>query len=154
MSKTGKIVAVGTVIAGIFGLIWAGTALTKMKKNKGPASFSLKANNLPAGAIGWDCSFQDTVTGDWFAPTNGWVPGDPIPDNDIICFAPSESAQFSIPVSTGILSIFAPGGSGAQDGSAITLPPILASYKITVSVVDGGSYIFDFNIGNMEIKEN
>jgi len=143
MSKAGKIVAVGTVISGIFGLIWAVTEFSKMKK--GPASFSLKAVNLPAGAIGWDCSFQDSVTGEWYAPTNGWVPGDPIPAGDIICFSPLDSAQFSVPVSTGILSIFAPGGSGAQGGSEITLPPVLASYKITISVVNGGTYTFDFD---------
>ena len=147
MSNTGKIVAVGTVIAGIFGLIFVGIEMNKTKKTQGPASFSLKAVNLPAGAIGWDCSFQDTVTGDWFAPTNGWVIGDPITDSDIICFNPSASALFSVPVSSGILSIFAPGGSGAQSGSAISLPPVLASYKITISVVDGGAYTFDFNTG-------
>jgi hypothetical protein len=150
MSKTEKILAVGTVIAGILGLIWAMKELNKMKKTSGAASFSLKAVNLPAGAVGWDCSFKDPITGTWYAPTNGWVVGDPIPVGDMIYFEPTASALFSIPVTTGLLSIRAPGGSGNQDNSSITLPPVLASYNVTISVVDGGSYVFDFNTGNME----
>jgi hypothetical protein len=111
----------------------------------GAASFSVSVVNLPAEAVGFDCSFQDPTTGIWYAPTNGWVPGDPIPAGDIISFAPTAQAQFSVPVSSGILSIFAPGGSGNQTGGQISLPPVLASYKINVSVVDGGAYTFDFD---------
>jgi len=93
---------------------------------------------------------KDPITVTWYSPTNGWVVGDPIPVGDIIYFEPTASALFSIPVTTGLLSIRAPGGSGNQDNSSITLPPVLASYNVTISVVDGGSYVFDFNTGNME----
>ena len=111
----------------------------------GAASFTVSVVNLPSGAVGFDCSFQDPETGTWYAPTNGWVPGDPIPSGDIISFAPLDKADFSVPVSSGILSIFAPGGSGNQTGQELTLPPVLASYKINISVVDGGAYTFDFS---------
>ena len=150
VSASGLVTAIAagntSIMATLSGINSTVVPLTVMvPTGSGSASFTVSVVNLPAEAVGFDCSFQDPTTGIWYAPTNGWVPGDPIPAGDIISFAPTAQAQFSVPVSSGILSIFAPGGSGNQTGGQISLPPVLASYKINVSVVDGGAYTFDFD---------
>ena len=111
----------------------------------GASNFTVSVINLPAGAKGFDCSFTDPSTGTIYTPTNSWVPGNPIPSDGVICFGPSESAQFSVPVSTGLFSIFAPASGGSQTGNAISLPNILASAQLTINVIDGGAYTFDFS---------
>ncbi len=101
---------------------------------EGPVNFTIKIINLPAGANQWGCAFQDPATGEYHQPTNRPPMGSHL-------FGPSESAELSSPVSSGILSI-----SAFAMVSAMEVTQII-NYQISLSVTNGGTYTFNFSTG-------
>jgi hypothetical protein len=65
--------------------------------------------------------------------------------NGVICFAASGVAQFTVPVSTGIIAVNIPGIPSPESGGNITIVPPVVQYTVNVTVVNGGVYTFDFN---------
>ena len=144
MDRNEKI-AIGVVGGTLFlgGIVYAVTRPSEGKPTPGtgPASFTVRVVNLPAGADHWGLAFQNPTTGIWYQRAN--LPFPPPPGAGLLL--PTDVAPMSVPVSAGILSIGAAAGSGGTGNNGVVVPIVVASYEINISVVNGGSYTFDFN---------
>jgi hypothetical protein len=129
-----------TLVGGIVVAVMSGKK-TPGPPPVGPASFTVGIANLPAGADHWSLAFQNPATGIWYQRSN--LPFPPPPGSGLL--KPTDVAPMSVPVSTGVLSILAAEGTGSNTDSGVVVPVIIASHQIHISVIDGGSYTFDFN---------
>ena len=102
----------------------------------GPANFTIGIINLPPEANMWGCAFQDPSTGEYYQPTNRPIMGSHL-------FDTSESAELSLPISSGMLSI-----SAFSQVSAMEVVQIV-NYQVSMSVTNNGSYVFDFSTGEI-----
>ena len=131
---------------GLGGLVGIGILLSRKPSSQPPpptgvTKFTIGIVNMPSSADRWSCAFQDTTTGIWYQRSN--LPFPPPPSAGLL--SPTDIAPFSVPVSAGILSISAAAGTGSSADSGITVPTVIAMYQINISVIDGGTYTFNFS---------
>lgn len=130
------ILAGGAAIVGGIIAIMSGKKPTPPTPPPGPASFEISVINLPEEATSWGCAFKDPATDVFYQPTNH-------PATGAFTFGPSDVAELSVPVSSGVLSI--------SDFAGVSLMEIaqLQNYQIQMNVAEGGKYIFDFAKGGL-----
>ena len=113
-------------------------AFSKKKTTPGPGQvtgppfvFTISVINLPAGGTSWGCAFLDPTTGLYTQPTNH-------PATGSFTFAPGDTADLSVPVSSGTLSISAFAGTGLANINQ------LVNYQAPMSITKN-SFVWDFS---------
>jgi len=123
------------------GVVLAAIGISILTKKEPPTPpgvmhFTIKVANLPAEATEWGCAFQNTETLEYYQPTNRHETG--------TMFLAEDSAEFSIPVSSGALSI-----SAFNIQVTPLIIQIIVHYLINMTVANNGVYTIDFLTGNI-----
>jgi hypothetical protein len=93
-------------------------------------TFTLNVVNLPAGAVGWTCSFKDPATGLYSTPSNVAI------NNPLL--TADQGAIMTVPVVTGQLTVMAVGNTPG------VFMDIKQTSQLSITINDAGVYTFDF----------